>query len=398
MTRKPVPDESKLEPVAPVATVAYFLGAGFSAASCPKYPVSIGFLVRKLGVTDSDGNVDEFDYQAGQPYLEGLLDRIERHYGPLQALNLEDVMTDLHIRAFGLGHAWEDAEPQPARTHSLPSLRRDYEALLRYITIRVRLLDQEPDKHALAQELFRSLKQQDSIITLNYDTIVERYLPEQDRVNALRLAVGPPGSTFGGEAEPVWTAYGRAKRGVLAKLHGSADWIRCPNPECPNHPYVSPLIDYQNGEVHRAGDLRCTTCASGTETVIIPPTAAKAFDRFPKLRLMWLQAFHALRAAQRWVFIGVSFAPADFHLSSLIRSTSRHASYIRDRSFGGQVCIVNKGPNAAKEARDRLLRSLAPQARDLHDSGEHPIALFSSLEEYLKASAATDDQRRDRLE
>jgi len=393
VTQESIFDKGNLKEVSPRAPVVYFLGAGFSVASCPKYPTSDGFLTRdKQILTDHE-------------YLVKVLERIEAHHGPLEQVNLEDVMTDLEVRAFGLGHAWEDAEPQAGRENSLPTLRRDFEGLIRYITIRLRLLDQEPEEHTLAQRLLRSLKQQDSVITLNYDTIVERHLAlvkesgTDRRVHHLGWTIGPPGSCYGGDRTALWKTFDSPEHGILAKLHGSVDWVTCPNPDCPDHSYIStiPGRDRSRPDIEPA-DARCTTCASGTQTVIIPPTAVKAFERFPKLRLMWLQSYHALRRAQRWVFIGVSFAPTDFHLSALIRSASSRAKYIGADSRGGQICVVNKDHNSAKEAAERLCRCLAPKVRSRIESGEDTIALFHSVDEYLDAAHATDGGRRDRTE
>jgi hypothetical protein len=129
--------KGSLRPVEPLGPVCYFLGAGFSAACCQRYPTSVGFLTREFDCfgefASNDTEETRFDWGIGTSYLEGLLPRLKRQYGPLDALNLEDVMTDLHIRAFGLGRAWEHAGPQPGHKHFAAECRRDYEGLLRYI-------------------------------------------------------------------------------------------------------------------------------------------------------------------------------------------------------------------------------------------------------------------------
>jgi hypothetical protein len=130
--------------------------------------------------------------------------------------------------------------------------------------------------------------------------------------------------------------------------------------------------------------------------VILPPTAAKPFERFPKLNVMWSQAHEALRQAQRWVFIGVSLAATDFHLSALLRAASRDGHAFKDHSkHVGQMCIVNKGKKAAEGVKERLLSALSPEAQKCIADDRNPPVLFESLEEYLDTVEKVDANRKD---
>ena len=391
---------ASLDEVGPLASVCYFLGAGFSKACWDRYPVSKGFLVRKLTWMDLHGEVVETEYAKSMPALAGLLDHVEADHGSLDSLNIEHVLTDMHIRAYGLGTAWEVAEPEAGRPEYLGSVRRNYMALVTYIRHRLRLLDGRPSELPLARRLIDSLKLQDSIVTLNYDTIVERHLYADPTLRSrylehLRSTIGPPPVLYGGSWQ-TFDRYTDRKQGVFTKLHGSQDWSSCSNSICPHRTYMSPGYSYSQSSI-RYSELRCTVCGSGAETVIVPPIASKAFERYPKLRLMWLQSHLALRRAQRWVFIGVSFAPTDFQLAALIRSASSEGTYFNKHGAEGQICVVSEGRDSAGNSAKRLLQSLSPTVRDKYQRGEREIALFPSVDEYFDVSFAADGMREDRV-
>jgi len=387
-------DESEnIDPIEHALPVCHILGAGFSRACSDRYPLSDGFLA------ENDGLELESRFGSGpvriDEFTHGLLERIEKAYGSLDGVNLEEVMTDLYTRGFGLGSAWEWAS---FSNDSVEAAQRDYRALLHFIQAKLFILGRNSGSSAVAQEFLDLLRSQDSIVSLNYDVLVENHLlrheskPPHWRVGELVRTIGPPSVSSKHIRQGTLEYLDEHRPGVLVKLHGSADWYCCINPACPHYPYMTAGWLTRND----TGDTcwgRCPICGCGIEAAIVPPTHAKPFDRFPRIRFMWWRAFNALRAARRWTFVGTSLSPADFHLSSLIRSSSNHSSRFHPNANGGQICIVNKDADSAREVGRRVFRLLAPEIQEGVRVGRIKITPFASLGRFLDASKSTDAER-----
>lgn len=391
---------NKLLPVEPSARVCYLLGAGFSADTKFRFPLSTGFLAREFPYLEEDGSEEFANVELTMPELIPLFENIEREYGALEDLNLEAVMTDLYVRAFGIGRSWEPSTFAGGTQRPANELQRDTELLEHYIVGRLRLMNETTQVCPLANRLVRTLKRQDSIVTLNYDTIIESHLsklPElgaEPRVRTMESTIRPPGSTTGGAAAPIFRGSVLPEHGVLAKLHGSVDWFTCPNPICPNHAYIQPNSPWSLIAFRGAGRPHCVSCGWTPRTVIIPPTLPKVFDRFPKVGLMWTHAYRALRHARRWVFMGISVASTDFHLSALLRASSRDAVGLFHDRDDGQLCIVDPD---SKGVAKRVIASLAPDVARLFLEGKANVATFASIDEYLNAASDVDAARETRL-
>ncbi len=422
--------KDNLRPLQGSHSICYFLGAGFSAQSNYRLPTAVGFLSREAPVYSHDWRGQKGSICASEREdLLQLLLRLEARYGELGLLNLETVMSDLYERTAGIGQPWGDRDaayvdqvlpfenpglrpvaPRGIRLAPRPEgsdLRRDYELLLLYIALRLRTVEVAPDECPMARRFLDTLRLRDSIITLNYDTIIERQwtrspeyrtLPDE-RVDLLGNYIGAPacghqtGPAMLDDVQP-------GARGFFAKLHGSVDWRSCPDPMCPNHKHIASTSRRRPGTLNGAEQRNCAACGSVVQPVIIPPVATKPFERFPKLRLMWLQAFRALRLAPRWVFIGVSFAPTDTQLRSLVRAASEDwvPTGIADL---GQICVVNidnqarreEGDQLRERAVDRLRQCLSPRAQQKLTTEVGGITTFASVDDYLAAVQCTDDSR-----
>ncbi len=143
-----------------------------------------------------------------------------------------------------------------------------------------------------------------SVITTNYDC-------------ALEYACYCMGLPF---------TYSRSDDGALEilKLHGSLNWLRCSNRECPEHDelIVSPLRhqareqDGDVGHVARVDDT-CATCGERLTPMIVPPTWIKQFDN-NVLRDAWSRALSVLTEAEAFVAIGYSLPATDTHVRQLL--------------------------------------------------------------------------------
>ena len=308
-------------------SVSYLVGAGLSAGSAFCAPTSKGFFARSFTKhCDGEDREIKLSVDGDAPELASLLDRLETYYGPVEELDLEDVMSDLHLRAYGIARAWGSMDYSRDSARYIPVLQSDFRLLIRYVRDRLPCVETTGKRCPRVTSFAQLIRRQDSIVTLNYDTILERHLAdckESHHLEYLELSIEPPGSTYGGSAEPIFrNPRPSAQRGVFTKLHGSKDWYTCSNPACLNHAYIFPNNPWYPSTTSRGKEegplLRCSACGSSRMPVIVPPTPSKSFEDFPKLGFLWSQSYEALRRAQRWVLIGVSLAATDFHLSSFL--------------------------------------------------------------------------------
>ena len=236
------------------------------------------------------------------------------------------------------------AEPQPylddvanARNH----------ALFLRISVLVREVLLEAQNRALEEPLpwtFQRLigmwhGKQSSVLTFNYDTLVERAIESQWRMDweARRLVRGfhviedrPPTFSTGPFRE------GPASSFRLIKLHGSVDtfWV---------------AGDSTGATINRLGGLtRWNPGADPSEVrrlrlpgrvpFIVPPAAAKsAFYANPLTRQLWRDASEALGSADRVDIVGYSLPATDLVTSAMLADAlARNGSRIR---------VVNNDPD-----------------------------------------------------
>ncbi len=191
-----------------------------------------------------------------------------------------------------------------------------------------RILDKVPAGAVCPRhrQLLDTVQQQDSIITLNYDLILDRVLVNaaQDprhsqRMGRLRSFVDPWLRQTAERAVRSIKATGE-EQGVFLKLHGSLDWSRCSNVQC--HERASPELPSSNAdEATDPSERSCATCGHHMERCIIPPASFKLSAHDRPFGLLWKVALETLRDATEVVVIGISFAAGDFQLRWLIRQS-----------------------------------------------------------------------------
>ena len=160
-------------------------------------------------------------------------------------------------------------------------------------------------------ELLFDLKPTDSIISFNWDTIADFTLQRAGR--------------------PIYSGYmdlmtkqplrvsDYRDRPVLLKLHGSFNWIVCPNPECSLH--GKPRLAVKGKKLQRFfGMHKCPRCGNERgEPFIVPPTSQKFIRRGTLLHKLWLIAREKLPLCRRLIFVGYSFPATDFYSEWLFR-------------------------------------------------------------------------------
>jgi hypothetical protein len=210
---------------------------------------------------------------------------------------------------------------------------------------------------------------QSTVISLNYDTIVEAGLASQ--------YLERPGSSIEGRGVgwrftdtgemdysiaamvlPAWsvgpvdvlrnlpktetppritTMKAPATTMRLLKLHGSLDWWWVPGDQT-----GATLSRYETGATFGKPTMLTNDDRGselpGRERFIVPPLATKsAYYGNPITRQLWQDAFKALRAAPRIALLGYSLPQADFVMSGMLESA------IRQREV--EVIVANPAPD-----------------------------------------------------
>ena len=277
--------------------------------------------------------------------------------------NLEEIVTflDLSISKFG-----EFGEHRP------DYLEQAQRELIEYISKRLLLCHRGKLNELYPSERYKVLLQnltpQDSIITLNYDIIIEDTLqilweemPKEKKKEFVRgnnidskkhpllakleeIIINQPLWTD----RPEWIYYTpeESYTGVFLKLHGSINWVYCPNELCRHHFSLFPV---PVGELSQQISFpACRVCGTATKPAIVLPTMYKAFERFPKLELIWALARKELENANKIVIIGVSFAESDYYLKWLFKSALKK---FKLNPTSHRIEVVDKNKNVCDIVR-----------------------------------------------
>lgn len=176
-------------------------------------------------------------------------------------------------------------------------------------------------------DILFALQPTDSIVSFNWDTIVDFTLQ--------RTGLPP----YAGYLDLMTTEALRVSdfvhRGVLLKLHGSLNWMVCPNPHCTLHGKIRLAV--RNKKLTRFSEMhKCPACGNDrAEPFIVPPTSQKLIRPGTILHKLWLIAREQLQYCRRIVFIGYSFPPTDFYSEWLFRQIY----FLEDRR--PEIVVVN---------------------------------------------------------
>jgi hypothetical protein len=156
--------------------------------------------------------------------------------------------------------------------------------------------------------LVQTLEPGDTVITLNYDTMIDSALVRAgwDPKAGYELVGGKKKVTWGSARAPQAT---RLADVSLLKLHGSLNWwVRGSRSTLSNVFSKKPVIVTAPRVNERAGMIR----------QIIPPIYGKVFGH-AHWRALWKAAFNALSDAEQLVVVGCSIVDTDYHLQALLR-------------------------------------------------------------------------------
>lgn len=152
-----------------------------------------------------------------------------------------------------------------------------------------------------------------TVITFNWDLLLDKILggkKQYENLNDLILSEMDL-ITFN---KPINSEL-LSNNGYYLKLHGSIDWLYCPNEDCGLYAKVFPIKNIY-------GEYWCSECSSRMKHLIIPPVLNKNYSSFPFIKKLWNIALEEIRSAEELVIWGYQLPPSDFYNRWLFRQTS----------------------------------------------------------------------------
>ena len=228
-----------------------------------------------------------------------------------------------------------------------------------------------------------------SIITLNYDTLLEQtfdflfkkagyldyciHLMNYDRLKELKdfnFWINPK--------EPVIVdANDDPSPFKIIKLHGSLNWKYC---NCCNQTLLTPwdrTIDLQKGKFlgytypdNEKYEYVCPLDNTEFHTLIMPPSYLKALNQ-PVISQLFSEASREIRDAKKIVFVGYSLSDADVHIKALFKKQLRNET---------EVIVVNSKKAAILESK---YRAIAENVKFYNLSFEEMVSDEDKLKEIM---------------
>jgi hypothetical protein len=310
-------------------TLEFFSGyTGDAADVPPSPPLTEGF----FNAEHIRGDLYEIEQQ-----YSGLVAHIREHWGfrgpfgrgQWASLSIEDVFTSLALQNDFLPSESDDRALSQVLLNSLAQYIRQriaYCTLFRF--------------GVYTKALAEQLKPEDSILTFNYDLLMDRELLDSSgSLHYQNFGV----KFLGRDLVNVDKDYNQTRArltmpagvgpvaGLYLKLHGSLNWFKCANTACPNSKIVVLIssVPQALGSSALGIPFQCNYCHSQLSAYLVPPLAQKRVVTDPFLRNVWGNAFALLEAATRVIVIGVSFQPSDFYAAWLFRYALNHRADVK---------------------------------------------------------------------
>jgi SIR2-like domain len=266
-------------------------------------------------------------------------------YGRVTGMGLEqyyrDIETRMEVSRFAKGkHRPKDWR---ARTEDLKELIR---RVLIHTTCDLDATPAEPLRSGIHSDLLRQLHDGDSVITFNYDTVIEESMPKSSSLWTPRQGYGI--NTYGvthdwpqkwftvHKIEPQ-----RKSKIQLLKLHGSLNWVlKASQIRLKPRPY---LVRSRNG------------APVFDDAEILPPGWHKRVDRNPYSTL-WREARSRLEQCATLVIAGYSLPETDLIAKALFLEVAR--SRRARKSFIRELHVADVSDAAKKRIVDLFVPAL----------------------------------------
>lgn len=201
------------------------------------------------------------------------------------------------------------------------------------------VVNQNTDKESIYYKRFwNNLFQMNkpfSIVTLNYDTLLEQTLLENYKGKVLidycfhlmNYDVSPELENFNYWINPKHNMDENIEIVKIIKLHGSLNWKYC---NCCNQTLLTPwdrVIDLNKGKFlgytypdNEEYEYFCPLDETEFQTVMLPPSYVK-FLKHPVISTLINEAGRAIRKAKKIVFVGYSMSDADVHVKAILKKS-----------------------------------------------------------------------------
>ena len=325
--------------------VVYILGAGASKAVISTAPLMDHLLSEALKILEQREQEPD---AAGTKRLHMVKNFIDDVYQlkPGVLPRLEDILTQLDL-------AVEEDRPL-SRHYNVPYLRRLREAFVYAICVVLaeNLSSKGSEGMELMWKFLSTLTPEDSMISLNYDIIVDKAisLSTGGRVNYgfpvrydHKVKKGKAKVKKGEEAKPYELAtppdgLAHLYNLPLYKLHGSFNWLYCPFCQDLDVAHGSKIksVRYPFEEEEKP---KCVDCDTIYEPLIITPTMLKTYRNI-QLRQIWRQAENKISRAGKVVFVGYSIPDADVQLRCMFKR-ALYTNRIRSQVQGSSRCTIH---------------------------------------------------------
>ena len=306
----------------------FILGAGASYSHSNKeFPlINDIFKVAKQSLVTSlitDGKTLNPNYECVEIYIrenfnKSILDS-------RQKLNIEDILTNLEI------------DIEKIKSNDLQIIR---DRIIAIILNTFYILTHKSNYYKKNGEyflLFNQLEENDTIITYNWDLLLDNILDREKIIsNVKNLGQVEDGISkkqylnmltdlsayrdlsWDRTSEPYEKYY---SKGFYLKLHGSLDWLYCPNEDCGSYSKVFPIKNIF-GKGYLIEKYKCSECRSEMKHLIIPPVLNKNYSSFPFVKKLWNIALEEIQSANELVIWGYRLPPTDFYNRWLFRQKS----------------------------------------------------------------------------
>lgn len=208
-------------------------------------------------------------------------------------------------------------------------------------------------------ETVHKLAPNSSILTLNYDTLLEQafdFLFKNKKglidyciplMNYEKLPILKNQNFWINPREPVLIAGNEDPRAYkIIKIHGSLNWKYC---NCCNQTLLTPwdrTIDLNKGQFlgytypdKLEYEYICPIDGAQFQTLIMPPSYLKSLNH-PIISQLLSEASREIRAAKKIVFIGYSLSNADVHVKALFK---------RQITDDDEIIVINSEKTEAME-------------------------------------------------
>lgn len=320
----------------------YFFGAGFSKEV--GYPLTHE-LLNEIKKETSNADVVTQDvrnrFEKFRNSAEGPLSVILKSLNPELVLTVPDLLSAT-LEEKDL-KTWEDIKKDPKNAedinkwwihplrHELVAgelAKLDFQLLVDHFFSMKHAEDVQPqfnERRAYVHNAMANLEDGDIVITINWDTVVERTLMEQGKWQPgdgysfhVDIECGPQWNP-----QPIPDDLKKPSKVKVLKLHGSVGWFsRNNNSIYLRYANFLQYLSIRGQEIRDKGELNI---GPHTNFIIICPSYLKKFEN-SLIQSIWDQAEEAILTADQIIVVGYSLPPADIAVRVLLNPLRRRIS------------------------------------------------------------------------